>query len=156
MECGADVDPQSDFCYVCGSRRVLEVNPANNRVVMEKGHCPYCGHDNIPDASFCTSCGRRIGEFEYVARRNTKPTAVDYIAVLLSLIPGAFNIFGLGHLVLKKFSRGFMYLAMTAVVLYLKYATANAATSMLIIIEVIGLVIYLKQAMEIFSHVFGH
>ncbi|MCQ2084888.1 MAG: zinc ribbon domain-containing protein [archaeon] len=154
MECGSETDADADFCYICGSRKIISVNPSNNRVIMEKGHCPYCGNDNVPDASFCAKCGRRIGEFEYGGVRKTKLSGKDILAIFLALIPGAFNVFGLGHLAMKKVSRGLMYLAISAVLLYLRFANGDVSYSMLIILEVIGLLVYLKQASEIFREAY--
>ncbi|MBO4503076.1 MAG: zinc ribbon domain-containing protein [Candidatus Methanomethylophilus sp.] len=155
LECGGQVEPGADFCYTCGSRRVIDVDPETNRVVMQKGHCPYCGRDNDPDATFCGNCGKRIGDFEYVGDLNRPLTAKDFVIMLVTLLPGAFNLFGLGHILLKRYSRAFVYLIISAVLIYMRLTIAGASMSTLIIIEVIGLVVYLKQAMEVFGLLYG-
>ncbi len=154
LECGSEVEPGADFCYACGSRRVVEVRPDSNRVVMEPGHCPFCGHDNDPQAKFCTSCGRRIGEFEYVPRLVKRLSSMDFAILMAALVPGLFNVFGLGHLLAKKYSRAAVYLVISAVFLYIRYSVDLSEVSTIIILELIGIVIYLKQSMEIFSIVF--
>ncbi len=155
MECGSTVEPGADFCYACGSRRIVDVRSADNRVIMQPGHCPYCGHDNVPDAKFCASCGRRIGDFEYSGVPKVQLSSFDMLVLMAALIPGLFNVFGIGHLLVKKYSRGIMYLVISAVFLYVRYAAGVLEISTIILLEVIGVVVYLKQAMEIFSVVFN-
>ncbi len=155
LECGGEVEPGAEFCYTCGSRRVIDVDPQTNRVVMERGHCPYCGRDNPPDATFCGTCGRRIGDFEYTGYANRTLTAMDWVVMFVTLLPGAFNIFGLGHVLVKRYSRAAVYLIISAVLLYIRLTAIGAPTSTLIMIEVIGLVVYMKQALEIFSILYG-
>lgn len=156
MECGSDVEPGADFCYTCGSRRVIDVDSGSNRLIIEKGHCPFCGHDNSPDAMFCGSCGRRIGEFEYVGRPKTGLTTNDLIILTLTLVPGFFNIFGLGHIALKKYSRGVMYLIISAVYIYMAFTLQGAGISTIIMLELIGIAIFVKQASEVMRAVFGY
>lgn len=156
MECGSAVEPDADFCYRCGSRRIMDVRTADNRVVMEPGHCPYCGHDNIPEAKFCASCGRRIGEFEYTRAPKTQISSYEFLIIMAALVPGLFNVFGLGHLLAKRYSRGIMYLVISAVFLYIRFASGTLVNSTIILLEIIGVVIYLKQAMEIFAIVFRY
>lgn len=155
LECGSEVEPGADFCYTCGSRRVIEVDSNTNRVVMPKGHCPFCGHDNAPDAKFCGSCGKRIGDFEYVGNVNRPLTSRDLMIMIATLLPGAFNIFGLGHILIKRYSRAAVYLIISAVLIYMRFSLSDASMSTLIMIEIIGLVVYLKQAFEIFAIIYG-
>ena len=155
LECGSEVEPGADFCYTCGSRRVIDVDAETNRVIMPQGHCPFCGHDNDPDAKFCGSCGKRIGDFEYVGNYNRDLTVKDWIIMMVTLLPGAFNIFGLGHIILKRYSRAAVYLIISAVLLYIRFTMAGMSMSTLIMIEVIGLVVYLKQAFEVFAVLYG-
>ena len=154
MECGSAVEPDADFCYTCGSRRIVDVRSSDNRILMEPGHCPYCGHDNIPEAKFCASCGRRIGEFEHSAPTKTRLTSFDLLVIMAALVPGLFNVFGIGHLVARKYSRGVMYLIISAVFLYIRFASGTLSISTIILLEIIGVVIYLKQMMEIFAIVY--
>ena len=140
LECGGVVEPGADFCYTCGSRRVIDVDPETNRIILPKGHCPYCGHDNEPDARFCGSCDL---------------TAKDWIIMLATLLPGAFNVFGIGHIILKKYSRAAVYLVISAIILYLRFSLVGTSMSTLILIEIIGLVVYFKQAFEIFAVLYG-
>lgn len=156
MECGSDVEPGAEFCYACGSRRVIDVDSGSNRLIMEKGHCPYCGHDNSNDSMFCGACGKRIGVFEYVGRRKAGLTINDIFVLILALIPGFFNIFGLGHLAIRRYSRGAMYLVISAVYIYTAIAMRDSGMSTIIILELIGILIYVKQASEVLTEVFGY
>ncbi len=154
LECGEPVEPGADFCYRCGSRRIIKVGD-DSRLVLKKGECPYCGHLNKEDAKFCASCGKRIGEFEYTPVRRGPLTARDYLIMAITFLPGAFFIFGLGHLALKKYSRGLMFLCISAVLIYIRYFSAGLGGSTYIFLEVIGLLVYLKQAMEVLSELMG-
>jgi hypothetical protein len=154
LECGEAVEPGADFCYRCGSKRIFQVG-YNNRLVLKKGECPYCGHMNVEEAKFCASCGKRIGEFEYTPVRRRPLTGKDYLIMAITFLPGAFFIFGLGHLALKKYSRGLMFLCISAVMIYLRYFTIGSGGSIYIFLEVIGLLVYIKQAMEVLSELMG-
>lgn len=154
MECGSEIEPGSDFCYQCGSRRIFEVGDGN-KVNIDKGMCPYCGSSNPPDSEYCSNCGRRLGEYEYVPVRTAPLTSRDYLIMAAAFIPGALNIFGLGHLLLHKYSRGVMYLAISAVLLYVLYGTPDIQWSTYALIEVLGFVIYLKQSFEVMYEVYN-
>ena len=66
------------------------------------------------------------------------------VAMFLALIPGFFSIYGLGHLVLKEWVRGAMFLAMTALYWYMRSSTGN---TLLLVVLSIGLFIY--QALDL-------
>lgn len=148
MECGCEIEPDADFCFQCGSKRIFEVG-ADNRVNIDKGTCPYCGSENPPDSEFCANCGHRLGDYEFVPIRNTPLTGKDYLIMAAAFIPGALNVFGLGHLMLHKYSRGIMYLIISAVLLYIMYFTPDITTTTRMLLEVVGFVIYLKQSFEV-------
>ncbi|MCQ2078587.1 MAG: zinc ribbon domain-containing protein [archaeon] len=151
MECGEQVDPDAEFCYQCGSRRVIDVDPANNRIRLEPGEGPYCGTRNLPEDRFCASCGKRIGTFEYVPQRSRRLTTREKLIVFISIVPAAFNLFGIGHILLGRYSRALMYLVMSAVLIYIRWFCGPLEMSTLIFIEVIGLVIFMKQSFEVIN-----
>lgn len=151
MECGEQIEPDAEFCYQCGSKRILTIDPRNNRVQLGKGECPYCGKLNYPDDKFCGGCGRRIGTFEYTPYRQRRLTPKEIVIVFLAILPGAFNVFGIGHILLKKYSRAFMYVVISAVLLYVRWFSGPLQTSTLIFIEIIGFVIFMKQSFEIIN-----
>lgn len=152
MECGEQVGPGEDFCYRCGSRRIVNVNLENNRVVLKKGQCPFCNNFNNPEDGFCSKCGQRIGEFEYSGR--SRPLdSTDYLTIILALVPGIFNLFGLGHIVLRQYSRAFMYLGISAVLLYLRWFAPGSTVAMRLAVEIVGLIVFMKQAFEVLGSV---
>lgn len=152
-ECGHELEPGEEFCYLCGSVRTFTVTE-NGRVVSEEGVCPICGCKNVKDTEFCEKCGRRLGEYEFEPTRRTPLGPKDYAILLIAFIPGALNIFGLGHLFLKKYSRGFMYLMISFVLLYVIYFTPDLGRSMYFFLELIGFMIYLKQSFEVLYEVY--
>ena len=77
------------------------------------------------------------------------------LIMAITFLPGAFFIFGLGHLALKKYSRGLMFLCISAVLIYIRYFSDDLGVSTYIFLEVIGLLVYLKQAMEVLSELMG-
>ena len=153
LECGEAVEPGADFCYRCGSRRVFSVD-SEDRVVLKKGECPYCSHLNDETARFCTRCGKPLGEYRMAPRTARPLKAWDYVVMALTFLPGAFYIFGLGHLALRKYSRGIMYLVISAVMIYIRYFSSELTGPTYIFLEVIGILIYLKQAMEVLGELF--
>ena len=53
--CGAEIDFESVFCNVCGSR--IQVIPTETK---EENICPNCGKVINPNNTFCTGCGMKI------------------------------------------------------------------------------------------------
>lgn len=153
-ECGHELEPGADFCYNCGSMRTFSVD-GNSRVQIEKGVCPFCGNLNAEDAGFCDKCGRRLGEYEFTPARKTPLGPKDYLIMAAAFLPGAFNIFGLGHLLLKKYSRGLMYLFISFVLIYLVYGSPDMGRSTYFMLQCIGFVIYLKQSFEVLYEVYN-
>ncbi len=152
-ECGHELEPGEEFCYNCGSLRTFVVD-GENRVVSEKGVCPICGNKNAEDSEFCENCGRPLGDYGFSPVRTSPLTAKDYLILAFALLPGAFNIFGLGHLLLKKYSRGLMYLVISAVLIYAIYSSPGMGRSMYFLLEVIGFMLYLKQSFEVLYEIY--
>lgn len=152
-ECGHEFEPGAEFCYQCGSVRRFSVGD-DNKVVVEKGVCPFCGCKNDDGADFCIKCGHRLGEYEYAPTRRTPLGPKDYLIMAVAFIPGAFNIFGLGHILLKKYSRGFMYLVISMVLLYMIYCSPELNRSVYLMLELLGFVIYMKQSFEVLYEIY--
>ncbi len=152
-ECGHELEPGEEFCYNCGSLRTFVVD-GESRVVTEKGVCPICGNKNAEDAEFCDNCGRSLGEYEFNPVRTSPLTVKDYLILAIALLPGAFNIFGLGHLLLKKYSRGLMYLIISIVLIYATYSSPSMGRSTYFLLELIGFLIYLKQSFEVLYEIY--
>ena len=63
------------------------------------------------------------------------------IALILATVPAFFNIFGLGHFVMRQWSRGFMFLAITAIMCILCPFWVPS-TSFFVMILRVGLFMY--------------
>ncbi|MGE0015330.1 MAG: zinc-ribbon domain-containing protein [Candidatus Methanomethylophilaceae archaeon] len=158
-ECGSEIPCVSDFCYQCGSLRskAFRIDEGGE---MEDGEvpCPNCGKPIEKDAKFCRHCGIETGSFPasgipaaphvfspMVLRKN------GALAMGLAFLFGFLGIYGLGHLVLKKWSRGIMFLSMSAVNWYIYIATGNLVT----VVMLISLFIFFRQSMEVTVLAYG-
>lgn len=61
-QCGADLEPDAEFCTVCGYRRhpqsAAPVTPAPQQDTCV---CPACGQ-TVPHKAFCMKCGAKLPE----------------------------------------------------------------------------------------------
>ncbi len=138
-ECGYQIDDDADFCYRCGckkSKATVHLNTGAGQTL-----CPHCGAETHEGELFCRHCGTPL---DVQPPMTLKFGTDSKIAILLALIPGFFSVYGLGHLVLKEWIRGGMFLAMTALYWYMRTSAGN---SFLLLFLSIGLFIY--QAMDL-------
>lgn len=100
-------------------------------------HCNDCGYTSDGDLDFCIKCGsKNIVNFvaptlpegyEVVNTPNGLVAAnVPFvkkipIALFLAFVPGLFDIFGLGQIVLKKYVKGVLFLASSAFCIAVSY-----------------------------------
>ncbi len=179
-ECGHEIPQDSDFCYQCGSlkSKALRFDMGDSVQSEEVKHpCSNCGKSNAQDAKFCKHCGIEIDSSEspeptashYQSgaspySRPGGPYGSPYgypqmpvlrknggLAMALGLIFGFFGIYGIGHLVLKRWSRGLMYMAMSAVNWYI-YLSVGAFPQLILLVS---LLIFFKQSMEITNLAYG-
>ena len=137
-ECGSQIDDDADFCYRCGCKKSKATVRIDNGI-YHQGTCPRCGAETHEGEMFCRQCGSPLAV--------SSPIRVgkdSYLALFLALIPGFFSVYGLGHLVLKEWIRGGMFLAMTAIYWYMRSSSTN---TLLLPFLSVGLFIY--QAMDI-------
>lgn len=146
-DCGYEIPGDMDFCPRCGCMKGSATPVDDNG--MPTGTCPTCGADIEPGAAYCRSCGAKAPEtVSYPPRATSKGMA----ALMLALIPGIFNIFGLGHFVLGRWSRGAMFLAISVILLYMngwQLFTTN------VVMYLVSLAVYFYQALDIFRYVYG-
>jgi predicted nucleic acid-binding Zn ribbon protein len=137
-QCGAEIPADSDFCYRCGElkSKSLRVDDAGYFV---EDTCPHCGAKLQGNESFCGACGGPINQYNGELRPNLDKNST--IALLLALIPGFFNIFGLGHLFLKQWYRGIMFLVISGILWYI-YPAYLPAPSLGVLILRIGVVMF--------------
>ena len=139
-ECGSQIPEDSDFCHVCGCLK-SKAYVFNDDSSSAQGTCPRCGSETRPGEMFCERCGAPLrvqSPFRFSKRNAT--------AMLLALIPGFVSIYGLGHLVLKEWIRGAMFLAMTALYWYMRL---GSGTNSLILIF-LSVALYIYQMSDLF------
>ena len=98
--------------------------------------CTECGHVSDEDLEFCPRCGSVKGAnideeqmppgFKVVSSpTGTIITRVDVrrirLALMLALLPGIVDIFGLGHIAMGKYIRGIAFLGCSAFYYYERY-----------------------------------
>lgn len=94
-QCGTRIPDNSDFCYYCGCSKSKAIKVDDKGfIVNDKTHMTFV---NLTTPKIKKNC---------------------QIALLISLVAGMFNIFGLGHLVLKSWSRGMMFIFMSVMLWY--------------------------------------
>lgn len=64
LQCGADLDPDSQFCGFCGAaiEKDTKISEESDKDLSQtkKQICPVCGLENEPDSEFCGTCGSPI------------------------------------------------------------------------------------------------
>ncbi|MBO4797924.1 MAG: zinc ribbon domain-containing protein [Candidatus Methanomethylophilaceae archaeon] len=137
-ECGSRIDENSDFCCRCGclksKARVLDSGSVSGL------KCPGCGAEVARGEMFCGNCGSPLNA---VSPLNFDKSSA--IAFVLAFVPGLFSVYGLGHLFLREWIRGLMFLSMTGIYWYVVYASGRS-----LVIEIISIGIFLYQMMDIF------
>ena len=73
------------------------------------------------------------------------------IAIILAMFPGFFNVFGFGHLVLKDWSKGAMFLAMSVILFYIN--GGFIPTTMLM--SILSIAVYFYQCMDLIRVVYS-
>lgn len=144
-ECGAEIPDGMDFCPKCGCMREKAYRIDDSNGGMPSSTCPKCGAPCGPADLYCGKCGQKL-EPTLQFPVQPKMRKNGNLAVFLALVPGFFNIFGLGHLVLKEWSRGIMFLVITVVLWYINgWSFVNTN----FVVTIIDLLVYVYQAMDI-------
>ncbi len=146
-ECNREIPSDLDFCPSCGSlkEKARAVNDSGNVV----NTCPQCGSPVNAGDRFCGRCGTEVTHTDHAPvvtpefRRNTM------LAMMLGLIPGFLNIFGLGHLVLKQYSRGLMFLAMSLIIWYVNGWQLFGSSFMM---RMVAIMVYFYQGMDLLRY----
>lgn len=145
-QCGIEIPEEQEFCYRCGSLKSKAFTYDDNGQVGTQV-CHNCGQRLDGTEDFCPSCGTPPIRAVPV-RIGSKALA----AILLAMIPGFFNIFGLGHILLKQYVRGGMFLIMSGILwwIYPGYAAAPSITIMFI-----KLGIFMYQLMDLYRVIYA-
>lgn len=170
-ECGKEIPPDSDFCYHCGSlkSKAYTIEYKNDGSASEQFACPECGIIGDENTKFCRHCGVEIDRAvpknvnrprpaagpSYGGGYGTMPMPVlqknGGFAMFMSIIFGFVGIYGIGHLIMKKWSRGLMFLAMSAVNWYIYISVGTFP----FFVMLISLMLFFKQSMEITNIAYG-
>jgi len=156
-ECGSEIPEDHNFCYSCGRKKdnTIRMDESGRFIQPEKNECASCGTEMLPDDRYCPNCGEPVSRPQKVVFR-PKLTKKGWIGIILAFVPGAlgfipgfFSIFGLGHLFFKKWSRGALFLVLSAVMLYVRSGWMEASLITSIIFVTLSVFIFLLQGMEV-------
>lgn len=146
-DCGYEIPDGMDFCPRCGCVKDKST-PVDDQTGMPLGICPHCGASTNPGDAFCGSCGSPLPEVRMMVPKMRKN---GMIAIILAMFPGFFNVFGLGHLVLKDWSKGAMFLAMSVILFYIN--GGFMPTTMLM--SILSIAVYFYQCMDLIRVVYS-
>lgn len=140
--------------------------------------CSECGRvTNDPDAEFCVFCGSEKGTktaetnipegFQPISNNMGGVVYADAaklrkipFALMLALIPGFLDIYGLGHLFIGKWLRGAVFLAASGGIYYTRYAfggyrwtlsPSGWEVSLDMVLLILSLVVFVIQLFDLFK-----
>ena len=149
-ECGREIPEGMDFCPFCGrySDTALRFDD-QGRYIDDR--CHSCGAELEPDARFCIVCGAPVTQaiLNFPGRPQMRKNG--QLALIVGLIFGFFNIFGIGHLIMRNWSRAFMFLGITAILMYIDPSLFYSSNLMITLLRV-G--VYMYQCMDLLALVY--
>lgn len=145
-ECGNEIPDDMDFCPHCGCMKSKAFQMSQSGALTHRT-CPECGAQINEGDQYCGSCGAKV---QYVQVPMMKMRKYGMIAVALAVIPGFFNVFGLGHLLMKEWSKGIMFLVISAVLWYID----PFGTSTNVVMMLASIFVFVYQAMDIFNVIY--
>jgi len=150
--CRANNPDSAEFCYRCGAVFSAEAKEEARQRLLHPS-CIRCGKDLVEGEDFCPHCGSpqdsraNQGMVNEVMRKTL-------IAKMLAFIPGIFNIFGLGHILLHSYLRGVLFMALSAAIYVCEFLlrewdmmSENWETGLL----VFSLVVFMVQLWDVFK-----
>lgn len=152
-ECGYEIPPNSDFCYQCGAwaSDSFILNDEGTYIISDT--CAKCGKEMPQGADYCPHCGEpssssnvAIGSPSISRRFSNR----HIIALVLAIVPGFFNIFGLGHLVAKRWSKAFVFLSMTVILYYLTPSFLQYSNTSIFLV-VIQVFVFIYSLFDLFG-----
>ncbi len=156
-ECGHEIPESEDFCYNCGAlkKTAIAVDDSGSVVSEKNGACPYCGFENRDGAVYCASCGKPVGSAvpPQIALQR-KLTLREKLAIGFSVVPGVMGVFGLGHIVMKKYSRALLYLVISIVWLYLYVFYVRSNEFSFFLWMLFEFFVFFRQCMEVIGLVY--
>lgn len=155
--CGSEIPEGSDFCYACGAWATKSYTINDEGTILYSDKCVKCGKELVPGAEYCAYCGAKTSESNIPI--STRPygrqlTSKDVVAILLAVIPGLFNVFGLGQIIQKRWSKAFVYLCTTVLLFYVTPSLASTTNGIYIVIFMqVGF--FFISVMDVFKGVAG-
>ena len=149
-DCGREIPDDMDFCPGCGCLRSRATQVDDTGFPVRT--CPKCGAAASMRDLFCGSCGEALGPAPNpvmprpVMRRN------GALAFMLAAVPGFFNIFGLGHFLMKDWTKGIMFLSMSVILWFICGWTFRSPN---LIITVISILTFFYQLNDISRVIFS-
>jgi len=150
--CGSEIPEGQDFCYACGAWAKNSYDINDEGTVLYNKTCVRCGTVLTHDAEFCSHCGAKVTDSQIPInlRRSNRLTKIDIIAILLAVIPGLFNIFGLGQIIQRRWSKAFVYICTTALLLYISPTLSEQSNGQFLLI-VLQIGFFLVSVMDVFK-----
>lgn len=112
--CGTLNPDSASFCHRCGALfSSQELEEALHR--MQNPTCVRCGMELVEGGTFCPHCGS-TQSVSAVRMRANELSRMSLMAKMLALVPGIFNIFGLGHLLLRSYLRALVFMALSGAI----------------------------------------
>lgn len=152
--CGSEIPEGSDFCYACGAWAKNSYKVNDEGTILYLQYCMKCGKELVPGAEYCSHCGAKTKDSEIPININRskklKMTNLDFVAILLAVVPGLFNIFGLGQVIQRRWSKAFVYVCATAIFLYIYPAMMESSNGRVIMIALqIGF--FIMSVLDVFK-----
>lgn len=148
-ECGKEIPEGMDFCPYCGCMKTTALRFDDNGNYAPSV-CTNCGAPIEDGAAYCIKCGSGVQQPVVPVRLTMRKNGM--FALMLGLIFGIFNIFGIGHLLLKKWSRGLMFLAMGMVIFYIDPHFLSSSSFLTMVLR---MMLFMYQSLDLLSLVYA-
>ena len=159
-QCGAMLENDADFCYQCGALKsvALDIDDSGNLRPVDSSAtrlCPSCGHSNPFNDTVCESCGATMPSVDGIMPPK-KLGPMEWAALCAGLFGGIAGICGLGHLIMRKWSRSAMYLGMSAVILYIQLSIgSDSGTMQYMFVRLMGFMVFFHSSLDLFRVVYA-
>lgn len=150
-ECGREIPDDMDFCPFCGCMKNTAIC-FDDKGNYSPGVCANCGEPIEPGSHFCGKCGNKVQSSAPAVSVRMTLRKNGMLALMIGLIFGVVNIFGIGHLIMKKWSRGIMFLAISAILLYID---PHFITSSSFYIMAIRMLVFMYQSMDLLGIIYA-